>query len=377
MWIAGALFLGRGIRRIGFLGDISPLAEADVPRVTVCIPARNEERDVERGVRSALAQEYPDFEVVVVDDRSTDGTGEILDRLAGENPETLGVIHVQELPDGWIGKNHALHRAAREARGELILFVDADVSMAPDALARAVARLERGGYDQLTAVPERTWPHGFLRAVGALFWLGMVFYTVPWKLEETGPERAVGIGAFYLVRRESYRRAGGHRAVARRPDDDMALARRLKAAGARSHFLYARELVRVPWYRSVRRFVGGVSRASFATMGYSVVRSLAAGAGTLLLCVWPWIAVFVATGPTRWAYAAAVAVMALLFLLTRRENGARPVDVIWWPAASLLLAYVAVYSAVLILVQGGIVWRGTFYPLEMLREGSGTATDSE
>ena len=375
MWIAGGLYLGRGIRSIGFLGDIAPLDDGDTPTVSVCIPARNEERDVERGVRSALAQEYPDFEVVVVDDRSTDGTGEILDRLEGGNPETLRVIRVEELPDGWIGKNHALHRAARAARGELILFVDADVSMAPDALARAVARLERGGYDQLTAVPERIWPHGFLRTVGALFWLGMVFYTTPWKLEKTGPGRAVGIGAFYLVRHEAYRRAGGHRAVARRPDDDMALARRLKAAGARSHFLYARELVRVPWYRSVRRFVGGVSRASFATMGYSVVRSLAVGAGTLLLCVWPWVAVFITSGPARWAYGVAVAVMALLFLLTRRQSGARPVDVVWWPAGGLLLAYVAVYSAVLILVQGGIVWRGTFYPLDMLRQGSGADPD--
>ncbi len=368
VWLGGALYLGRGLRRIDFLEEIPRLGDSDLPSVTICVAARNEERDVERGIRSALSQDYPEFEVVAVNDRSTDDTGRILDRLEGESDGALRVVHLEELPDGWIGKNHALHRAAQEARGELLLFVDADVAMDPDALGRAASRMVGDGYDQLTAVPERVWPHGFLRAVGALFSLGMIFHTRAWRLEETGPERAAGIGAFYLVRREAYRKAGGHRAVARRPDDDMALARALKAAGARSHFLFARELVRVPWYRSVRNFVGGVSRASFATMGYSVPRSLAVSAGTVLLCVWPWVGAVLVPGPARWANLAAVAVMAGLFLATRREIGARAVDALWWPLASLLLAYVAVYSAVLILVQGGIVWRGTFYPLEMLRE---------
>src|SRR6185436_14838718 len=123
-------------RRIPRLGDVPPLGDAEMPSISIVVAARNEARGIEAAMRSLLAQDVPRLEVVAVDDRSEDATGAILDRFAEAEPR-LRVVHVAELPDGWLGKCHALWLGAGQAAGELILFTDADVVMAPDTLRRA------------------------------------------------------------------------------------------------------------------------------------------------------------------------------------------------------------------------------------------------
>jgi hypothetical protein len=128
LWIGVAASIAVGVRSIRFLRDIPLPGIADrLPRLSVVIAARDEAAAVEQALSSVLLQQYPDFEVVVVDDRSTDGTGAILDRMAEREPR-LRVVHVDAVPAGWLGKNHALHLGAQGATGELILFTDADVA---------------------------------------------------------------------------------------------------------------------------------------------------------------------------------------------------------------------------------------------------------
>lgn len=374
-WVADGLYLVRGMRSVAALEDVEPAPESVCPPATVCVPARNEAADLEEAVRSMLALDYPALEVIVVDDRSTDGTGRILDRMAREREprSTLQVIHVEELPDGWLGKNHALQRAAEAASGELLLFTDADVRMSPDLLRRAVSRMEREGLDHLTAIPRMEWPSSFLRALGALMSLGISQFTEPWKLRDPSSPRHVGVGAFNLVRAEAYRRAGGHRAIARRPDDDLALAGILKSSGARAEFLSGRELMRVRWYRSLGEMVRGVGRSGISALGYSAGAAAAAAALVLMLHVWPWIGVVLTGGLARWANLVAVGAMAALFLDASRVTGARPTEALWWPAANLVVVWILVRAAVLVRLRGGIEWRGTFYSLEELKEET-TAT---
>src|SRR5690606_24876556 len=165
-----AVQLFQGVRRIARLDAIPLPDERSVtwPRVSIVIAARNEERHLREALASVLALDYPDFEVIAIDDRSTDATGSILDRFAAECPR-LRVVHVDELPRGWLGKNHALHAGAAQASGKYILFTDADIVMEPAALPRAVIYCEENELDHLAMTPRVVMPGPMLQAFAIAF----------------------------------------------------------------------------------------------------------------------------------------------------------------------------------------------------------------
>jgi glycosyltransferase involved in cell wall biosynthesis len=331
----------------------------------VVVAARNEARGVEAGIRSLLAL-HGAPEVIVVDDRSDDGTGAILDRLAAGQPR-LRVMHVHELPPGWLGKNHALWRGAGVAAGELLLFTDADVVMEPTALARASAYLRAQGLDHVTVAPRVHMPGAMLQAFGVAFGLFFAAYARPWKARDPRSRSHVGIGAFNLLRAAAYRAAGTHRAIAMRPDDDMKLGKIVKKAGLRQDFLVGGDLVGVEWYASVRELVQGLKKNAFAGLGYSVPAVAASTALHLLVYSWPWVGVLVAHGAARALYTVALGVMLLLFAAAARVQRVPVRHVVLFPAACLLFVYI-VWNAVLYTLRtGGIEWRGTRYPLADLR----------
>ncbi len=183
---------------------------------------------------SVLAQDYPgSLEVVAVDDRSTDHTGDILAGLASVWPDRMRVLRVERLPEGWIGKNHALYLGGEEARGEWLLFTDADVRFAPGCLEDALGYAESERLDHLTLATEIISRGVLLRSFVAAFVLVFEVTQRPWRAADPRAREAVGVGAFNLVRREAYLRAGTHRAIRLRPDDDMRLGRLLKQAAFR------------------------------------------------------------------------------------------------------------------------------------------------
>lgn len=367
-WVVTAVRIVRDVSGLALLREQPAVDPGRAPAASVCVAARNEAENVEAGVRSMAEQAYPDLEVVAVDDRSEDATGEILERLSGEY-ERLRVLHVEELPAGWVGKSHALHRAAAVARGDLLLFTDADVVLEPEALARAVGYLRRRGLDHLAAAPEIEMPGPVLRAFAVAFAVCFFQSERPARARDPESERHVGIGAFNLVRRDAYRAAGGHRAVALRPDDDMRLAEALKRAGASADLVVGTGALRVPWYDSLREAVRGLSRSAFAHLDYSPAAAAGAFAAVLVLNVWPWPAAALTAGPARWLNLVCVIVTAGLFLGASRYSSARPWEVLLWPVMGLVFAWILLRSTAGTLLRGGIEWRGTFYPLETLRAG--------
>src|SRR5690606_31145145 len=146
---------------------------------------------------------YPDFEIVAVDDRSTDATGAILDRLAAEDPR-LRVVHIAELPPGWLGKNHALWLGARESTGQWLLFTDADVVLEPTALGRAVEFARTRGLDHLTVAPQLVLPSLAVQAFVGTFLTLFSLFARPWRCRDPRSRAHLGIGAFNLLRREAY-----------------------------------------------------------------------------------------------------------------------------------------------------------------------------
>ncbi|HEX8690885.1 MAG TPA: glycosyltransferase family 2 protein [Longimicrobium sp.] len=365
-FLAVAVEVIAGGRRLVFLRDVAPLGDDEMPAVSVIVPARNEERGVERALRSVLAQRGPRTEVIVVEDRSEDATGAILDRMAAEDP-ALRVVHVTELPPGWLGKNHALWLGAEAAAGELLLFTDADVVMAPGTVRRAAAHVVRGGFDHVTMGPRVDMPGWVLKTFGIVFGLNFVLFTRPWKARDPRSRHFVGVGAFNLVRAEVYRAIGTHRAIAMRPDDDMKLGKLVKKHGFRQDLVIGADAISVEWYHGVREAVLGLRKNGFAGVDYRISLVLLATVTQLVFFVWPWIAVFATGGATRALYALAVGFMLFLFAGLARQQKVPMWYGVFWPVASLLFVYVTWNATLYALVHRGIEWRGTHYPLDQLR----------
>ena len=227
--------------------------------MTIVVPARDEAGEIEAAVRSHLGQDYSDFDVVVVNDRSTDGTGAILSRLAAENPR-LAVVEGVEPPQGWLGKPHALFQGARRARGEVLLFADADVRYDSTALSGAVAMLEERRIDFLALFPklemEGFWENVLLPYLAVSYFFGPAF----WVNSDAQRRYAAGGGAGMLVRATAYRAAGGHEALRASVIDDMGLAIRVRRAGGRCRMAMADDRVRLRMYRGFRQVFDGFTK---------------------------------------------------------------------------------------------------------------------
>jgi chlorobactene glucosyltransferase len=229
------------------------------PRVSIVVPARNEERAVEAAVRSLLAQDYPDFELIVVDDRSGDATGEILDRLAAGDAR-LRVVRGVDPPDGWLGKPHALHQGTAAAAGDLLHFADADMQYGSSTLREAVSLLEAERLDLVAFFPrfemEGFWENVLMPYLPVSFFLGPAFL-FNWDAQRL---LAAGAGAGMLVRRHVYDAVGGHAALRGSVIDDVHLATEVRRAGLRCRMVNAEDRAAVRMYRGFREVFDGFTK---------------------------------------------------------------------------------------------------------------------
>lgn len=333
------------------------------PCVSVLVPARDEEDNIERCVLSLLAQEYGDFEVLVLDDRSTDRTGEILLSLSRSHPR-LRVITGEPLPDGWIGKHWACSKLAEAAHGDLLLFTDADTRHAPETLRCAVADLEAESLDLITAFPrEEVVTLGEKVTVPILGFSMMAFMPLGLAYRLKSPGLAAAVGQFMLFRREAYEAVGGHEAVREYVSDDFALARNIKAGGFRWRFYEARRYISCRMYRDFREAFTGLSKNLFSAFGYRVL---------LFLFVWCWLGVVFLEPPIVLALGAAgvftlqaglilagveVALSLLLWLVTLKRLGFPAHIALLYPAI-IATAIVIAMNSLRQAVSGSATWKG-------------------
>jgi glycosyltransferase involved in cell wall biosynthesis len=364
--LATAVEFAIGNRSLSRLGNITPFQGTGGPKVSVIVAARNEARKIEEALRSILAQDYPYLEFVVVDDRSTDETGIILDRLATMDTR-VRVVHITELPKGWLGKNHAQHFGAERATGELILFTDADVVMERSVISRAVAYLRSKGIDHLAITPQLQMPGTLLCMFGGAFALFFGLYAKPWKARDPKSPRHIGIGAFNLVRTEAYRAVGGHQAIAMRPDDDMKLGKLIKKHGFHQDLLLSDGLITVEWYGSVGELIRGLEKNTFAGVEYSLVIVVASSVAQLLLFTWPLVALAFTHGPTWWLNLAIVDALAILYADNAHCHGAKRWHCVGFPVTAVLFQYIIWRATLMTLMNNGIDWRGTHYSLPELK----------
>lgn len=333
----------------------------DPPTITIVVPARNEARTLDPAMQSLLTLDYPRFDIVAVDDRSEDTTGTLLD--AFDDPR-LTVLHVDDLPLGWLGKNHALQLGANHAKGEWLLFTDADVVFSPATLRHAASALRKTGVDHVAATPRATGASPALKAVLPVFSFCFGLALRPWRANNPGSRSSCGIGAFNLVRKAAYQAIDGHERIADKPHDDLALAQRLKHAGYRSCCVIGDRLLSVEWYRTLPEFIRGLEKGSFAYFGYHLLPVVVATIALLALFVWPIIGLFLLSGAGL-----ALAVVTLVVMLALGIAGARRLRLpgiygLAYPFGALVMVLVLWNSAIRIRVRGGVEWRGTFYSIK-------------
>ena len=375
-WSLLSLWWWRGMRRLEVLrGAPAAAPAAGWPSVSVVIAARDEVDTIGAALAGLLAQDYPALELVLVDDRSEDGTGAVIERSVRSRDGAAGPpvrrLRIDALPDGWLGKTHAQARGAALARGSWLLFVDADVRLAPDAIRAAVAHALAARADHLGLLPRFDAPGGARRhlvlAFETAFALLLTLLLRPWLASDPRSATTLGIGAFGLYRRSAYLRAGGHDAVRLRADDDLALAHAVKAAGGRSLVVFAPDLARVTWYPGLRAALRGLEKNAFAGLRYSPTLVALVALGLLATHVAPYLALPLGGATARVGGVAVALVVVAVYGAYGRRAGAPAWYALLHPLSVLALVLALLRSTVVTLWRGGIEWRGTRYPLSALR----------
>ena len=358
------------------LTNIREAASKHLPLVSVIIAAKEEEASITETVKHLLHQTYPRLEIIAVNDRSQDETGRRLDELRkwSEGKQqvnvSLTVIHVTTLPDGWLGKNHALYQGFLQARGQYLLFTDADVLFQPHAITDAVHYMKSVEADHLTLTPQIVVKNFWLSAFVQYFFFTFSLYIRPWRANiDIQHKHGMGVGAFNMITRQGYERIGTHKAFAFRPDDDLQLGMRVKQAGLRQRLASGRTHLAVEWYKSLKEAVQGLEKNIFSGFQYRVGLAAAGVAGQLLLFFFPFIAIFIAGGWASWVFGISILTMLAVYaLLIHSLIGKVGKELLVFPVTVCILSYIVVRSVWLTLRQGGINWRGTFYVLDQLKK---------
>jgi len=357
------------------LSSLSPDGLApttQVQRVSVIVPARDEVLALRRGVGSILRQDMLDIELVLIDDRSTDGTGQLIDEITAAHPDRVRAIHISELPPNWLGKNYASWCGAQDASGDWLLFTDADIEFEPTTIRRALAHAERADLDHLALLPGIVARGYWLRAFLSFILYAFVAAQRPHLAKNPRSGVGVGLGAFNLLRRPVYEAIGTYAAISLRPDDDMRLGRRVKRAGFRQEMLSGTDLLRLEWYTSLRAAVQGLEKNQFANLDYNVLRLLGNVGALWMLTVYPYAAIWRAPAPARTVSLMAIVVHTLNYALAchGESEGVAPY-VPALPVSALLVGGAMLRSGYRAMRTGYVSWRDTSYSLAKLKAQSG------
>jgi glycosyltransferase involved in cell wall biosynthesis len=367
-WVFHGLRVAYGATKLPWIKEFAPADDAACPAISLVFAARDEEEKLPAALATLAELDYPHLDIIAADDRSQDATGRILDEFAAAHPR-FRAVHVSELPSGWLGKPHALQKAYEASAGEWLLFTDADVRFKPDVVRRAITLAERHTLDHLTLVCNVEM-HGFWEKTLITFF-GLAFHlaTDAYSVSNPNSRAYVGIGAFQLLRRSAYEAIGTHRRLAMEVVDDMKLGKLVKQSGFRSCVGIAQEFITVRWHAGARTVIRGVTKNFFAAFGYSLPFAAVALGGMFLLNVVPFIAVFAGHGWIR--IFSAIALLAALCIHGSVDvvNRVSPLYALTHPIGAILFCYMIARSVAVTLWQGGVTWRGTFYPLKELKRG--------
>ena len=375
-WLWKSVTALRGMTSLPDLTRLAPetlpkLEAGAQPHLSVIVPACNEENSIQATLHSLLASTGIRLEIIAVDDRSTDGTGALMEEVAAEaalqdSPHTLRVIRNRALPPGWLGKPHALHLAAQCAVAPWLLFTDADLTFAPRALELALRHALAVQADHLVLTPTLIRKGMGEAVMQAMLQAPLAWFVRLWKVADPRAKDFIGVGGFSMVRAEAYTRLGGFAGLRMEVIEDMSFGCMVKRAGYRSSVALGPGLVSIHWIKGVFGIVGNVEKNGFAACRYSLAMATAVSMGLATLVLVPSAAI-VLGGWTLPAGLLTYLGIALAMRANRSLNGISPLAALLYAPAAAIVWYAFVRSVALTLARRGVLWRGTRYPLGELR----------
>jgi glycosyltransferase involved in cell wall biosynthesis len=349
---------------------INPPSPQKWPRLSIVIATCNDADTIEKAVNTLLQQDYPDLEIVVVNDRSTDGTGALIEKIAREDSR-VRTAHIQHLPPGWLGKVHALHVGTQKVSGEWILYTDADVHFRQGTLRKALALVLADQTDHLVLMPiphnNSFWFEVVMMAFGPLF----VLATRATLIGKPGSKAFVGAGAFNLIRKAALDRTEGFPWLRMEVVDDVGLGLMLQRSGAKSSFAVTLQGISLTWYPSLSAMFKGLEKNIFGVAAYySIARMIGIIALMWAYAIAPLIAILCAYVP----YLFAAGVIAYLSLLAgalgmKIKFKQKLLPLLFLQVGLVLISIMLLRSGILCALRGGIIWRGTRYSIDELRAG--------
>jgi len=374
IWPIRHLVLTWAFRRLDYLNPKSPRwTQADFPLVTAIIPAKDEEATLADCLRSVQAQSYPNLEILIVDDRSTDGTPAIARAIAAADPR-VRVVTIEDLPPGWTGKTHALHVAVHEARGAWFWFIDADTRHEADSLSIVLEYARAHGAEMASLLPELRCETFWESVVQPLAGIVLIqSYPLFWCNDPKWPKMAFANGQYILIHRDAYHQAGGHEAVRDKFVEDIYLAKRVKAVGLSSRTAIAHGIGSTRMYTSLPQITRGWSRILYDALGrnpwllgWQVLDPLLFSQSAHVAFVAAVVMLLLGTpaGPFAWTllglsiihHILAYTCLYRLYIL----SVPRTRHVAWYPLAGLVVD-VILYRAIRMCWTGQVTWRGTAY----------------
>jgi chlorobactene glucosyltransferase len=350
-----------------YLIRIYPVKEELVayPYISVCVPARNEERDIKNCVESLLSQDYPNFEVIVVDDNSNDNTAKIVCSMTEQYPNLIFVAGVQ-LASGWTGKPYALHQAYQRSRGQYLLFTDADLRYQSHALKTAIHTMICKDIDLLTLMPAAVFGSFWERAVQPVIFGFIAALTNFRKVNSESHQSAMGFGAFLLFKKEAYQKIGGHLSVANEVLEDIMIAKKAKLNGLSILVADGKNLFSIRMYHSMEEIWMGWRKNIFLAMKSSIFRASYYMVMVLCFLLTPYIVVmcnlWVGTGSV-WV---GISLLGLALSLATglglcHELGLERKNVFLFPLGAIVMVVIMFSSMVQTLLLRRTEWRGRIY----------------
>jgi len=369
-WLLQLILTLRVIKSVPLLKNLPDMEQKEWSKVSVVIPARNEADTIEQAVKLRLQDDYPNLEILMINDRSTDQTGKIIDKLA-KLDRRIKAIHISKLPEKWLGKLYAMHQGVKQATGDWFLFSDADVHIKPGTIKRAVAYGESRKLDHVAVLPELL-PTNFLLDITLSTFVRMICLAGRiWAVEDEKSEAAAGAGAFNLVRRIAFDKTNGFKEIKLESADDVALGRMLRRSGARQVLFNGRRYVSVCFYRSLHEMAVGSERATFTSMGnFSLTRLVLISVIMFGLEMSPFLLLFGGGFSLAPLFGLIMFLIAVIVSILMNKWAHRSlITSFFFPIGVLIMIIMILRAGILGVKRGGVIWRGTFYPTEELRQG--------
>jgi len=356
-----------GFNQIKNLSSQILLDKDQLPTLSIILSALNEERDIEKALLSLLKLDYPNLEIIAIDDRSTDNTPDILDQLQKQYPH-LKVFHIKELPPGWFGKNHALHFGAEHASGEWLLFTDADVTMKSDTLTKSISYVLENKVDHLTIYENHQRNYFWLKILLLGLYVTYSMDKKPWRIRYSWSKKSIGHGAFNLVNSKAYKQCGGHAAIAMECLDDLKLGSLLKDNGYHQDTVDGRDFIEREWYTSLLDMINGMKKNSFAYYNYHILPACRDALLALGFYIWPFAAALLFPGPVRSLNLVNIGLTLFISVYVAKQFRLQKRYAVFYPIAVSILIYTVFNSVFSVWRNKGVIWRGTYYPMGTIKK---------